>query len=243
MKILSILLLLISGAVMAQSVPDYAKETRWAAQVEDGLMDGDVVWINNADRKFLGIYTESESESNKVAVVMHGIGVHPNWSGVIQPLRLSLINEGYNTLAIQLPVLANGIEGSEYRGLFNDSDKRINATVAYLQSQGKVVDLLVAHSLGTSMATHYLSGNSKHPFKRFVAVGMNGGSTAYLKKVNIPVLDVYGTEDIKPVLTTVNDRKNASKHNTNYTQTQIEGDHFFTNNDELLSKTVANWLK
>ena len=44
MKLLAVLLLMI-GTANAQITPDYAKETRWAEQVEDGLMDGDSVGL------------------------------------------------------------------------------------------------------------------------------------------------------------------------------------------------------
>ncbi len=237
------ILITITNFAWAQVVPDYAKEARWASFIEDGLMDGDVVWIKNADREFLSILTDSESESNKFAIVMHGLGVHPDWTGVIQPLRLSLTEQGYHTLSIQLPVLANGADGKQYDALNVDSDKRIQAAIDYIKSMGKSADLLVAHSRGTTMATHYLAGHLQHPFKKFVAVGMNGGSTPYLSDITIPILDLYGTEDIDPVLTSVKQRQAASSLNTKYSQKQIKGDHFFNDQNELLSQSVSNWLK
>ena len=234
---------LLVGISFAADIPDYDKEARWAEFIEDGLMDGEVVWVANGDKEFLSIYTESENESNKVAIVMHGIGVHPDWTGVIQPLRLSLTEQGYNTLSIQLPVLANGVEGSEYVGLFPDADKRIQAAADYVKSLDKKPDLLVAHSLGTTMAAHYLSNHPNHSFARYVAVGMNGGSIPYLSKVSIPTLDLYGTEDIEPVLKTVNQRKEAAKNNSGYLQKMITGDHFFNDQNDLLNNTVADWLR
>ena len=243
MRKILVALILLSNIVFAQVVPDYAKEARWASFVEDGLMDGDVVWLINGDREFLTILTESESDSSKVAIVMHGLGVHPDWTGVIQPLRLSLTEQGYHTLSIQLPVLANGVDGKEYDALNGDSDKRIQAAVDYIKNMGKSADLLVAHSRGTTMATHYLASQLKHPFKKFVAVGMNGGSIPYLPDITIPTLDLYGTEDIDPVLTTVKQRQAASSHNARYSQKQIKGDHFFNDQNELLAQTVGDWLK
>jgi len=243
MNKLFLLFVLIANISFAQTLPDYDKEARWASFVEDGLMDGDVVWIKNDDREFLSIFTESESDSNKVAIVMHGLGVHPDWTGVIQPLRVSLTERGYHTLSIQLPVLANGIEGKEYVGVFADSDKRIQAAVDYIKSTGKEADLLVAHSLGTTMASHYFSNNPNHSFKKFVAVGMNGGSVPYLSSVNIPLLDIYGTEDIDPVLTTIDQRRKAAINNPNYIQKKIKGDHFFNDENDLLIQTVGDWLK
>lgn len=242
MKKIFLLLFLFTNVAVAQIIPDYAKEARWADFIEDGLMDGDVVWIQSGNHEFLSILTESESESNKVAIVMHGLGVHPDWTGVIQPLRLSLIEHGYDTLSIQLPVLANDANSKDYSGLYNDADKRIQAAVDYVRSIGKEADLLVAHSLGTTMASHYLSNNPKHLFKKFVAVGMNDGSAAYLSKINIPILDLYGTEDIDPVLNSIKQRQIASKNNSKYVQKQITGDHFFNDQNELLVQTVNDWL-
>ena len=243
MRRLFFVLITITNFAWAQVVSDNAKEARWASFIEDGLMDGDVVWLKNGDREFLTILTESESESGKVAIIMHGLGVHPDWTGVIQPLRLSLTEQGYHTLSIQLPVLANGVDGKEYDALNGDSDKRIQAAVDYIKNMGKSADLLVAHSRGTTMATHYLASQLKHPFKKFVAVGMNGGSIPYLPDITIPTLDLYGTEDIDPVLTTVKQRQAASSHNTRYSQKQIKGDHFFNDQNELLAQTVGDWLK
>jgi len=241
MNKLFLLFALISNIAFAQTLPDYAKESRWASFVEDGLMDGDVVWIENEGREFLTIFTESESESNKVAIVMHGLGVHPDWSGVIQPLRVALTEQGYHTLSIQLPVLANGIPGNEYKPLWSDADKRIKASIKHVQGLVKSPDLLVAHSHGTRMARHYLAGNPDHPFKKFIAIGM--GDSSGLSDINIPTLDLYGTEDLESVLKTVKQRQAASSHNTGYVQKQIQGDHFFNDQNELLTQTVGNWLK
>ena len=234
---------LITNVTFAQIIPDYAKEARWADFIEDGLMDGDVIWIQNGNREFLSILTESESKSNRVAIVMHGIGVHPDWIGVIQPLRLSLTEHGYHTLSIQLPVLANDANSTDYFGLYSNADKRIQAAVNYIRSTGKVADLIVAHSLGATMASHYLSNNPTHVFNKFVAVGMNDGSVPYLSNINIPSLDLYGTEDIDPVLNSIKQRQIASKDNSEYVQKQIKGDHFFNGQNELLVQTVNDWLK
>ncbi|HAP05819.1 MAG TPA: DUF3530 domain-containing protein, partial [Gammaproteobacteria bacterium] len=45
MRKILVALILLSNIVFAQVVSDYAKEARWASFIEDGLMDGDVVWL------------------------------------------------------------------------------------------------------------------------------------------------------------------------------------------------------
>jgi alpha/beta superfamily hydrolase len=63
-----------------------------------------------------------------------------------------------------------------------------------------------------------------------------------LSDINIPILDIYGTRDIEGVLTSVEQRQKASKHNTGYVQQQITGDHFFNEKEELLVNAVNAWL-
>ncbi len=240
MKIL--ILLLVSQMVWAQAVPDYAKEARWAEQVEDALMDGDVIWLKANNHEFMSILMQSETETKQSAVVVHGLGVHPDWPQVIQPLRVALAEQGFNTLSIQMPVLENGIGSDGYLPLFTDADNRIKAAVKYLESQGSTANTLIAHSLGSVMSAHFLANNS-HSFKRYVAVGMPITAAQSLSKINIPVFDLYGDEDILSVLSGVSAKAQASKHNANYTQKMLSADHFFNDKDELLVNEVGAWLK
>jgi len=243
MKLITLFFAFLTSFAFAANVPDYEKEKRWAEHVESGLMDGDMVWVPNGDREFMSILTESESETKKAAIVVHGLGVHPDWSGVIQPLRVSLTTQGYHTLSIQMPVRPNGEPGEEYMGLLDLADKRIDSAIKYLQDNGYDIDLLVAHSFGTTMSSHYLANSKSNPIKRYVAVGMGVNSVKFLPNISIPIFDVYGTEDLESIMNSVGDRAKASKHNASYTQKMIKGDHFFNGQDALLIQTVANWLK
>jgi pimeloyl-ACP methyl ester carboxylesterase len=67
------------------------------------------------------------------------------------------------------------------------------------------------------MSAHYLD-NQQHPFKYFVAVGMPDLAVKYLGKIRIPILDLYGVDDIEPVLKSVKERAQAAKENIHYTQ-------------------------
>jgi hypothetical protein len=91
--------------VFAQVVPNYAKEKRWASQVEDGLMDGDVVWLSANKQPFMSLYTPSETNTKRAALIVHGLGVHPDWAQVIQPLRVALSEKGWHTLSVQITTL------------------------------------------------------------------------------------------------------------------------------------------
>ena len=54
---------------------DVAKESRWAEQVIDGLLDGDEHWlIDDIGHKFLSILTEGDKSSGRAVVLVHGVG-------------------------------------------------------------------------------------------------------------------------------------------------------------------------
>lgn len=234
-------LFFVAIASMAQALPDYAKESRWVDQVEDELMDGDAVFLQANNHEFMSIYTSSESNTKRTAVIVHGLGAHPNWQQVIQVLRVSLTTQGFNTFSIQMPVLGNDADSHAYMPLLDDADQRIYSAVDYLITEGLQPDLLVSHSLGSVMSTHYLANNS-HPFKRFIGVGMLDMSAKYLSSINIPVLDLYGDQDIKSVLSSVDARAKSASHNNQYFQKKVRADHFFNEKNELLIDTVNAWL-
>jgi len=232
---------------------DLAKEKRWADQLVDGIIVGDAVWLESGGNKFLGIYTENDTDVAKGAVLLlHGSGVHPNWSDVIQPLRSELPNHGWATLSIQMPILANDAKYSEYAPLIKDVPARINAAIDYLNNKFYKNVVIVAHSLGSTMANSYLSKSSKR-VRAYVAIGMGASNDApdelnnlkYLRNITLPTLDLYGSQDLDSVLDSVKQRRQAARkaENKNYRQLEVSGaNHFFNGQEEELIRQVKSWL-
>jgi len=229
---------------------DQAKEQRWAEQIVDALIDGEAVWLQAGDVKFLGIYTEAEQHTGRAALVLHGIGVHPNWPQVVYPLRTGLPAEGWSTLSIQMPILPNEAEAKDYAPLFDEVAPRIDAGIAYLKEKGAKQVVIVAHSLGAAMASYYLS-NHPNAVAAYVGIGMSGGAedprmdnVKTLAAVPLPVLDIYGENDLSGVLSTSEQRARALEQGTGaYNQVQmIQADHFFEGQDDALLKAVADWM-
>ncbi|CAC9544082.1 hypothetical protein BHECKSOX_2394 [Bathymodiolus heckerae thiotrophic gill symbiont] len=240
MRKILISLLLLSNVAFAQTLPDFAKEARWAEQVEDGIMDGDVVWLMANDHEFMSIYTPSETDSNKAAIIVHGKGVHPDWPQVIQVLRVALTEQGFNTLSLQMPVLENEADSHAYMSLLDKADARIQSALNYLKSESLETDVLIAHSFGGVMSTHFLTSNLG-TVKRFVGIGMSDMTVRYLKNIKLPILDLYGDKDIQSVMRSAADRANTN--NKEYTQKRVDADHFFNERNQLLIDEVSDWLK
>lgn len=229
---------------------DVDKEKRWADQIVDALIDGDAVWLSAGDHEFLGIYTPAEDGSTTYgAIIAHGIGVHPNWPQVVYPLRTGLPALGWNTLSVQMPILANDADDGEYASIIGEVAPRLDAGIRFLKDKGVKHVVLIAHSLGATMATYYLSTGARD-IEGFIAIGMPIGipgseidNAKMIEKVEIPILDLYGSNDLDTVIAAVPKRTDAKAADSRYTSQQVQGaNHFFDGQDDALIEATKSWL-
>lgn len=230
---------------------DLAKEKRWAEQIVDDLIDGEPLWLQAGGVEFLSIYTPAQAPDKGSVILMHGIGVHPNWPQVIYPLRVQLAERGWHTLSLQMPILANEATAEEYLPLMDEVAPRIEAGVAALHEKGQGTPFLIGHSLGTGMARYYLVRTDRPAVRGLVAIGMpvnrelpDLNSLEALTQISIPILDLYGENDLPEVLDSAADRKRAGEAaNPGYSQVMVPGaDHFFDGSEAILVNTVESWL-
>ncbi len=235
--------------VQAASKSDLAKEKRWENQIVDSLMVGEDIKLKADGVEFLGLYAEPATDYSKGAVIiLHGIGVHPAWPDVIEPLRTELPDLGWHTLSLQMPVLNNEAKEEEYSPLYQEVPARIQAGIEFLKRKGIRNIVLLGHSTGVTMASYYLSTKNDPTVKVFAMLsggfGMpkvtNMDSLKHFKKIkNVRIIDVYGSEDLKPVLEAIIVRNPLGNkiHQGHYQQLKIEGANHFYNGkqDELVN--------
>jgi len=248
MRIFLILCLIVALPLNATNAE---REQRWVDQTVDMLFDGEPVFLDADGHRFLSIFTESEIESNKGMIVLHGTGFHPDWEQVVQPVRVEMTTHGWNTLSIQLPILEKSAAYEDYIPLYPEVPARIVAATEFLEMQNVDTIVVVAHSQGATMASYYLA-NHKHDIKALVAIGMSAqhkqssvNSAESLKRIAIPVLDIYGSRDFPTVLETADARQQGAAHNNHYRQVVIDSAyHFFdnSNHENQLLATIAQWL-
>lgn len=233
---------------------DLEKEKRWSEQIVDSLLVGESVELKAGGTPFLGVFAEASAGSTGRAVILaHGIGAHPDWPEVIHPLRSRLPDHGWSTLSIQMPILANDAPLSDYAPLFDEVAPRIEAAIDHLRQQGNQTIVLIGHSLGASMAATYLGGKPQTGINGFIAVGMGVidfddkmNSALALEKIDLPVLDMFGSRDLDSVRDTARRRAVAARKggNPDYQQVEIEGaNHFFVGVEDTLVRRIYGWLK
>ncbi len=234
---------------LAAAASDLAKERRWADQIVEDLFDGEAVWLRAGGQRFLALHTPAAQPKGAV-LLLHGIGVHPDWPQVIQPLRVGLPERGWTTLSLQMPILPNEAKAEDYAPLFPEVAPRLEAGLAFLRERGHRRIFIVAHSLGATMAVHYLAAQPRGGIAGLVAIGLGSrpapavlDSTRALARIRLPVLDLYGEEDLDFVLDSRAARARAAAGNPAYRQVQAGGaDHFFTDREAELLDRVAAWL-
>ncbi len=246
MRILLLILLLLPALAPAG---DLAREQRIAEQIRDAILDGEPVTLEASGQPFLGIHQRTERKPARgAALILHGRGANPDWLEVIHPLRTGLPEYGWDTLAIQLPVASEGAGEAEWRATLDEAVPRIRAALAYLEQKGMKNVVLVAHSFGNGAVARFLADGPPPGVTAWVGIGM-GEDPAIpetLRKLEkLPVLDLYGEQDLPAVRESARARRLAARDagNAGYTQRELPGaDHFFDGQDGLLLSTVRAWL-
>src|SRR5512135_1048688 len=201
---------LAAAAPLHGIVPDMAREDRWAEQVAPDVVVGDVVWLSTKLRaKVLAIYTKPSGTAKAAVIVVHGLGVNPDWD-LINVVRTSLADHGFATLSVQMPVLAAEAPPADYVALYPEAGARLSAALAWLHGRGYAKVAVVSHSLGAAMTDAWLAHGAAEAgagaqasaregagIDAWVPVGM---AVAFSVRPRIPVLDVVAGADLPAVL-------------------------------------------
>lgn len=248
-----LLTVVISLACLNVSAADIAREKTIANAINDSLVIGESVTLTAGSVEFIGLINDDTPMKAKGTVILlHGMGAHPNMAQVIQPLRSNLTEHGWVTLSIQLPVLANDAKRSDYMPLVKEAAPRIAAALSYIDSKHPKPFIIVGHSLGALMATSFLANEKNNVSNAIVAIGLptfkteltEASTPDLLKKIDIPLLDIYGSQDLPSVKQMAATRKQLFiKNNPANRQVEITGaDHFFNGLDDTLSGSIHGWL-
>ena len=245
------LLFAAASAVVADTLPDYERESRIAEQIEPDIFDGDAVWLSANDHDFLAIHIEVDDPKGTI-VLLHGRDVSPEEQHLIGPLRVGLSEHGWNTLALQMPVLAKGKTYEDYLPIFPLARKRIDAALTFLSDQGEQRIVIAAHSCGAHMTNNWLNHNSDERIDAYIAMGLGATDAGQalqtpfpIADMRVPVLDIYGAQEFPRPLAMIPERRAMLKANGHPHSTQIEvegANHYFHDAGEIMVERVANWL-
>ncbi len=220
------------------------------------IVDADeIVSLKASGGRFIGIYQRAKmGESRGVVILAHGMGAHPDWPDVISPLRTQLPEFGWSTLSIQMPILSPEEPVAEYGKTLKIAKSRLNAAIDYLHTWEIEQIILLGYSFGAVQVASYLASGKNENVKAFVSVSML--SQKFIKPgldvfkliggINIPMLDIYGDEDLPDVRRGSDDRRLAASKNGNRDFEQIElkhAGHHYQGVEDALVEQIQIWLK
>jgi hypothetical protein len=220
---------------------DYAREERWAQEVVPALVVGDAVYLATGTRaKVLALLTQPPGAPKGGVVVVHGLGVHPDW-GLNGGVRALLADAGYTTLSVQMPVLAAEATRDDYSITLPEAGARIAAAIAYLRGKGVARVAIVSHSFGATMVRAYLARPDALPIDAWAPVGMFGAFVLPLKE---PVFDVVAERDFADVLAAAGPRARDLPNDACSRQATIaDTDHYFDQRQKELAVAIAAFLE
>jgi len=230
---------------------DEKREADFADGINKTLTIGKAVWLEAEGRKFLGLYTETEKAAGKgVVIILHDMDGHPDQKQLIYDLRVFLPEHNWTTLSLQMPLREVGVEKEDYYALFPEAAARIQSGIGYAKSNGAENIVVVGYGLGGLMGIYALSEQATD-IKALVTISLPVPTTEsktaqtleLIKKIKMPMLDIYGAVDVPDVTESARDRRLAAKENTGYRQVKINDEgHAYLHDEGLLVKRIYSWL-
>ncbi|MDA1331077.1 MAG: DUF3530 domain-containing protein [Proteobacteria bacterium] len=229
------------AAIEYTAYSDYEREKNWADQIIPSIIVGNPVWIEQSnEHKFLGIYTEAENPKGAV-IIAHGRGWNPDFE-LYGMLRVLLAESGYSTLSIQMPILGGGAKVGDYLPTYPEAFHRFDLAAQFLNEKGFDNISIVSHSLGATMANHYLITVDETLVNSWVFISILNGLQEMFR-IKIPVMDVFASDDWEVTVVGGYERKQQIVKVPGSTQVIIQNAlHFFERREETLVSEIAQFL-
>jgi len=234
------------------SASDAKREADFADEIAKTKYLGKMVWLEAEGQKFLGLYTETEKKNNKgTVIILHDQGGHPNQLQLIKSLRIFLPEHNWSTLSLQMPVREIDANEADYYALFPEALARIQTGIKYLQDNKTETIVVAGYGLGAMMAV-YAQSEKASDIEAMVLISPGVPDTQnksaqtleFMKKITIPMLDLYADRDLAAVVESARDRRLAAKDNAAYRQVKIgEEDHLFQHDEGLVVKRIYSWIE
>jgi alpha/beta superfamily hydrolase len=160
---------------------------------------------------------------------------------MIGALRTGLADRGFETLSVQMPVLAADAPREGYGELHGYAGERIGAAIAWLRGRGASRVVLLSHSMGAAMSNAYLAAASAAKPDAWVAVGM---MVDFAAAPGIPVLDVVAERDFPEALAASAARRARMPADRCSRGIAVAGaDHYFESTSAALIAAILPFLE
>lgn len=231
---------------------DEKREAQMAQDVQKTLNVGHAVWLEADGKKFLGLLTDTTKNPRAgMVILLHDTGGHPNQQAVIRNLRAFFPEHHWATLSIQMPVREASAPVQDYYALLPESKTRVLEAIKFAKSEKAEKVVVIGYGLGGLMASYALADTKNIDVDALVTISLpvpqtsetNAQTLQLIPKLTLPMLDIFGENDMPDVLKNTRDKQVAGKTNPHYRQVKIDNEgHLFLHDDGVLVKRIYSWL-
>lgn len=231
---------------------DEKREAQMAQDVQKTLNVGHAVWLEAENKKFLGLLTDTTKNPRAgMVILLHDTGGHPNQQAVIRNLRTFFPEHHWATLSIQMPVREASAPVQDYYALLPESKTRVLEAIKFAKSEKAEKVVVIGYGLGGLMASYALADTKNIDVDALVTISLpvpqtsetNAQTLQLIPKLTLPMLDIFGENDMPDVLKNTRDKQVAGKTNPHYRQVKIDNEgHLFLHDDGVLVKRIYSWL-
>lgn len=236
---------------MSAQAGDVIREERQAKAIEASLRQGTALWLDAAGSPFLALQIEGDGKALKGgAILLHDQNGFPDGPGLMGVLRQGLARNGWETLALQLPMAAADAPQEEWQALVPEAAARLDAAIERF-AQRKIKHLvIIGEGLGGRMALEYLANNKKPAVKGLILLGLGldgpkDAGLAAIRKLKVPVLDLFAQHSRAAEPEGQRERRQMGRYagNKDYQQNEILGAmQGFAGYEQLVLMRLKGWL-
>lgn len=230
---------------------DLIREERQSKAIEASLRLGKALWLDAAGTSFLTLQTEADNKTVRGGVILlHDQGAFPDGPGLMGVLREGLSKNGWETLALQLPVAASDAREEDWQALIPEAGPRIEAAIELFAKRKFKHLAVIGEGLGGRMALEYLANNKKPAVKGLILLGVSFGeqetqALEAIKKIKVPILDLFAQQSLAANPEGQRQRRQMGRYagNNDYQQNEIMGAVTgFPGQEELVLMRLKGWL-
>ncbi len=228
----------------------------------------DAVDLDVGGKKVLALFRPDSSGHPQGAVVLlHDLDAHADWPATIAPLRRQLPAFGWATLSVELPAPTADTTPGDLGPLIDNAQKRIQAALLNLKGRNIRNIVLLGHGLGALDGLRFAAENPDPALTGLVMVALDGGrdpqwpktAEGWLERINMPVYDLYGTDDRLAVTAAAAAREALARRlNDSHKPAKLPGglkapfyrqfallgaSHSFAEQADIVVRRVHGWLK
>ncbi len=213
------------------------------------------VLLQDREQPFKGLFLEEQTTARQGAMlILPDLDRGPDEAAVARALRLHIPTQGWSTFSLELPGSSQPFTEDGYGRLIIACRRRIRLAFLHLLQRGYERIVLLGHGFGALMAVSWASVDKENLPEGIIALNLipyhpPSGEVPlmeHLKKIKVPILDLYSGKSYQRVTRQAPARKRAGQLSGNpmYRQLQLEyADHDFNPYTPVLLRVVRNWLK